>query len=206
MFEEYVKHLRQEPISHRLTVTTECGVRAVILLTTDKIERADCIPCLQAAGVQPQPKTPNPQPETPAGKEPARKEPPMPNTMAEAFCEEHLMTWTEHGEDFTDWRDGDTHANLDRMRQAGAVTLFEPMEKEDCFMIVTVFQDRSWIVQQEPPGGAPPMVGTGKDEHRIPDLIHILEGNHRELKTGQKREPPEFPAYPDTHGNEHAEF
>ena len=36
MFEEYVKHLRQEPIDHRLTVKTECGVRAVILLTTDK--------------------------------------------------------------------------------------------------------------------------------------------------------------------------
>ena len=53
MFEEYVKHLRQEPIGHRLTVKTECGLRAVILLTTDKTERADCISCLQAAGVQP---------------------------------------------------------------------------------------------------------------------------------------------------------
>ena len=49
LFEEYVKHLRDEPISHRLTVKTKCGVRAVILLTTDKIERAGCIPCLQAA-------------------------------------------------------------------------------------------------------------------------------------------------------------
>ena len=46
----------------------------------------------------------------------------MSNTMAEAFCEEHLMTWTEHGEDFTDWRDGDTFTNLHRMTQAGAVT------------------------------------------------------------------------------------
>ena len=95
-------------------------------------------------------------------------------------------------------------------QQAGAVTLFEAMEKDGCFMIVTVFQDGSWIVQQEPPGGAPPVVGTGDDEHRIPDLIHILEGNHRELKTGQKRgqkrEPPKFPAYPDTQGNGHAEF
>ena len=54
MFEEYVKHLRQEPIDHRLTVKTECGVRAVILLTTDKTERADCIPCLQAVGSNPQ--------------------------------------------------------------------------------------------------------------------------------------------------------
>ena len=205
MFEEYVKHLRQEPISHRLTVKTECGVRAVIPLTTDKIDRADCIPCLQAAGVQPQPKTPKPQPETLAGKEPG-----IPNTMAEAFCEEHLMTWTEHGEDFTDWRDGDTHANLDRMRQAGAVTLFEPMEKEDCFMIVTVFRDRSWIVQQEPPGRAPPMVGTGEDEHRIPDLIHILEGNHRELKrparNASRRNSPRIRTPRETQGNEHAEF
>ena len=53
MFEEYVKHLRQEPIGRRLTVKTECGVRAVILLTTDKTERADCIPCLQAVGSNP---------------------------------------------------------------------------------------------------------------------------------------------------------
>ena len=116
------------------------------------------------------------------------------------------MTWTEHGEDFTDWRDGDTQANLDRMRQAGALTLFEPMENDGCFMIVTVFQDRSWIVQQEPPGGAPPIVGAADDEHRIPDVISALEDNHRELKSGQEPEPPEFPAYPDTQGNEHAEF
>ena len=138
----------------------------------------------------------------------------MSDTMAEAFCEEHLMTWTEHGEDFTDWRDGDTHANLDRMRQAGALTLFEPMEKQDCFMIVTVFPDRSWIVQEEPTGGAPPMVGTGDDQHRIPDLIHILDFIHqtleaeqkREPEPEQKREPPELPSYLDAQGNEHAEF
>ena len=43
MFEEYVKHLRQKPIDHRLTVKTECGIRVVILLTTDKTERAGCI-------------------------------------------------------------------------------------------------------------------------------------------------------------------
>ena len=199
MFEEYLKHLRQEPIDHRLTVKTECGVRVVILLTTDKIERAGCIPCLQAAGVQPQPKTP-------AGSFPAGGEPRMPNTMVEAFCGEHLRTWTEHGEDFTDWRDGDTQANLDRMRQAGALTLFEPMETDGCFMIVTVFQDQSWIVQQEPPGGAPPIVGAADDEHRFPDLINALEDNHQEIKTGQKPEPPEFPTYLDAQGNEHAEF
>ena len=61
MFEEYVKHLRQEPIDHRLTVKTECGVRAVILLTTDKTERADCIPCLQAVGSTPPPPAPTPR-------------------------------------------------------------------------------------------------------------------------------------------------
>ena len=66
MFEEYVKHLRQEPIDHRLTVKTECGVRAVILLTTDKIERADCIPCLQAVGSNPPAPTPRSNPPTPA--------------------------------------------------------------------------------------------------------------------------------------------
>ena len=130
----------------------------------------------------------------------------MPNTMAEAFCEEYLITWTEHGEDFTDWRDGDTHGNLHRMTQAGAATLFQPMENEGCFMIVTVFQDRSWIVQEEPTGGAPPMVGTREDERRIPDLIHILDFIHQTLKRGLKPEPPEFPAYLDTQGNEHAEF
>ena len=199
MFEEYVKHLRQKPIDHRLTVKTECGIRVVNLLTTDKTERADCIPCLQAAGVQPQPKTP-------AGKEPAGGKPRIPNTMAEAFCQEHLITWTEHGEDFTDWRDGNTQANLDRMRQAGALTLFEPTETDGCFMIVTVFLDQSWIIQQEPPGGAPPMVGAADDEHRFPDHINAPEDNHREMETGPKPEPPEFPAYLDTQGNEHAEF
>ena len=38
----------------------------------------------------------------------------MSNTMAEPFCEEHLITWTEHGQDFTDWRgrDGDIFTGL----------------------------------------------------------------------------------------------
>ena len=120
--------------------------------------------------------------------------------MAEAFCEEHLMTWMEHGEDFTDWRDGDTFTNLHRMTQAGAVTLLQPMEKNGYFMIVTVFRDRSWIIQQEPTGGTPPLVGTGEDEHRILDFIH------RTLEAGQERELPEFPTYLDAQGNEHAEF
>ena len=50
MFEEYLKHLRQKPTDNRLTVKTECGVRVINLLTTDRIERAGCIPCLQAVG------------------------------------------------------------------------------------------------------------------------------------------------------------
>ena len=95
----------------------------------------------------------------------------MSNTMAEAFCEEYLITWTEHGEDFTDWRQGDIFTSSQRMLEAGAISLFHPLQ-EDHLLIVTVFQDRSWIVQQEPPGGAPPLVGTREDERRIPDLIH----------------------------------
>ena len=95
----------------------------------------------------------------------------MSNTMAEAFCEEHLITWTEHGQDFTDWRDGDIFTGSQRMSEAGAISLFQPLE-EDHLLIVTVFRDRSWIVQQEPMGGTPPIVGTREDEHRIPDLIH----------------------------------
>ena len=131
----------------------------------------------------------------------------MSNTMAEAFCEEHLITWTEHGEDFTDWRDGDIFTSSqpgpdETGRRPHACS--SRMEKDACFMIVTVFHDRSWIVQQEPMGGAPPMVGTREDEHRILDLIHqTLEAR---LKRGQKPEPPEFPAYLDSQGNEHAEF
>ena len=105
----------------------------------------------------------------------------MSNTMAEAFCEEHLITWTEHGEDFTDWRDGDTFTGSQRMLETGAISLFHPLDY-DRLLIVTVFPDRSWIVQQEPPGGAPPMVGTREDERRILDLIHILDFIHRTLE------------------------
>ena len=41
------KHLRTEPIDHRLTVRVECGGWEVHTLTTDSIERTGCIPCLQ---------------------------------------------------------------------------------------------------------------------------------------------------------------
>ena len=130
----------------------------------------------------------------------------MPNTMAEAFCEEHLITWTEHGEDFTDWRDTNIFTSSQRTLEAGAISLFHPLE-EDHLLIVTVFHDRSWIVQQEPMDGAPPLVGTREDEHRILNFIHwTLDLIYRELKNGQKPEPPEFPAYLDAQGNEHAEF
>ncbi len=40
------ERLRDEPASHRLTVKTKRGVQPVILLTTERIDRADCIPCL----------------------------------------------------------------------------------------------------------------------------------------------------------------
>ena len=57
------------------------------------------------------------------------------------------------------------------MSRAGAINLFHPLDY-DRLMIVTVFPDRSWIVQYEPTDGAPPIVGTREDEHRILDLIH----------------------------------
>ena len=95
----------------------------------------------------------------------------MSNTMAEAFCEEYLITWTEHGEDFTDWRQGDIFTGSQQMSEAGAISLFHPLQ-EDHLLVVTVFRDRSWIVQQEPTDGVPPLVGTREDERRIPDLIH----------------------------------
>ena len=42
----------------------------------------------------------------------------------------------------------------------GAVTLFQAMQKNGCFMTVTVFRDRSWMIQEEPTGGAPFLIGT----------------------------------------------
>ena len=209
MFEEYLKHLRQEPIDHRLTVKTECGVRAVILLTTDKIERTGCIPCLQAAGVQPTGPTPKRQTETPTGKEPE-----MSDTVAEAFCEEYVITWTEHGEDFTGWQHRDIFTRSNRMSRAGAISLFHQLDY-DRLMIVTVFRDRSWIVHHEPTDGAQPTLGTREDEHRILDLIHQALDTSLERLAKQtwmdivavlaqakqmsrlEPKPPEFPTHPD---------
>ena len=142
----------------------------------------------------------------------------MPDTMAEAFCEEYLTTWTQHGEDFTRWQHRDIFTRSNRMSQAGAISLFHQREG-DRLLIVTVFQDRSWIVQNEPTDGTPPIVGTREDEHRILDLIHQaletwLERLTKEtsmdivavlaqakqmsqLETQPKREPQVLLAHPD---------
>ena len=95
----------------------------------------------------------------------------MSDTMAEAFCKERLITWTEHGQDFTRWQHRDIFTRSNRMSEAGAINLFHPLDY-DGMLIVTVFQDRSWIVQHEPTDGSPPIVGTREDEHRILELIH----------------------------------
>ena len=79
-------------------------------------------------------------------------------------------------------------------------------------MIVTVFRDRSWIIQQEPTGGdaAPGRNRRGRTPH--PGLIHrTLEAGLDTLAQAkrirrQERELPEFPVYLDAQGNEHAEF
>ena len=105
----------------------------------------------------------------------------MPDTMAEAFCEEYLTTWTEHGQVLTSWLHKDISTRSNRMSRAGAINLFHPMDYGR-LLIVTVFPDRSWIVHHEPTGGAPPMVGTREDERRIPHLIHILDFIHPTLR------------------------
>ena len=151
------------------------------------------------------------QPETPT-----RKEPEMSNTMAEALCEEYLITWTEHGEDFTGWRDEDIFTRSHRMSQAGAISLFHQLE-DDRLLIVSMFQDQSWIVQHEPTGGVPPLVGTREDEHRILDLVHrtLEPGLERLAKetwmdivavlaqakqmSRMEPQPPESPTHPDAH-------
>ena len=125
----------------------------------------------------------------------------MEDTMAEAFCEEYLITWTEHGEELTGWLHKDISTRSNRMSQAGAINLFHPMDY-DRLLIVTVFPDRSWIVHHEPTDGAQPTLGTREDEHRILDLIHQaledlagtphqedLDGRRSRLGQGQTNEP-----------------
>ena len=119
----------------------------------------------------------------------------MPNTMAEAFCKEHLITWMENGEQHTGWKrtgsehtgweDGDIYTNMRGITQANgvtlfqarAITLFQAIQKNGYYMTITVFRDRSWMVHEEPatedpPTGEPIMVGTRENEHHILDLIH----------------------------------
>ena len=136
----------------------------------------------------------------------------MPDTMAEAFCKARLTTWTEQGQDFTGWQDGDIYINLHGITQAGGITLFQAsavtlhqaMQWNGYYMTVTMFRDRSWMIHEEPTGGAPILVGTGEDEHRILDFIHqMLEA---EDEPELEPQPPEFPADLDTQGNEHPEF
>ena len=93
----------------------------------------------------------------------------MPDTMAEAFCEEYLITWTEHGEDFTGWQHRDIFTRSNRMSQAGAISLFHQLEG-DRLLIVTVFQDRSWIVQIRTHGRHPAHRGNqrGRTPHPGP--------------------------------------
>ena len=42
MYDDHTKHLRAEPIDHRLTVAVECGGPGVIPPTTDRLERTGC--------------------------------------------------------------------------------------------------------------------------------------------------------------------
>ena len=130
----------------------------------------------------------------------------MSDTMAEAFCKEHLITWMENGEEHTSWRDGDIHTNMHEITQAGritlfqgrAITLFQGMQKNGYYMTVTVFRDRSWMIHEEPASGQPIMIGTGEDEHRILNFIHqTLEDAEDEEEPEPEHEPPEFPAYLD---------
>ena len=111
----------------------------------------------------------------------------MSNTMAEPFCEEHLITWTEHGQDFTDWRDGDIFTGSQRMSEAGAISLFQPLE-EDHLLIVTVFRDRSWIVQQEPMGAPAPLrMPSSSRTHHTPSQGQALTLSQRERELLNER-------------------
>ena len=105
MFEEYLKHLRQKPTDNRLTVKTECGVRVINLLTTDRIERAGC-----ACSGGPTPGRLR------------RKGPPNPKHHALRRAPEDGP-----GEDFTD-RDGNTQDNLPDGKTPSAGADLPPQE------------------------------------------------------------------------------
>ena len=61
------------------------------------------------------------------------------------------------------------------------------IREEEPLLVVTMFHDRSWIVQQGPVNREPPVLGTREDGHHIVDLIH--QTLDMELATGQW--PPE---------------
>ena len=146
-----------------------------------------------------------------------------PETMAEAFCNEHLTAGTKHGEKHTGWEDKDIYTNMRGITQTGgvtmfqarAITLFHAVQKNGYHMTITMFRDRSWMVHESPTSGEMVTVGTKENEHQILDLIHeelntSLEGLAQEFEVDvadvlaqakdmsqPKREPPEFPAHPD---------
>ena len=125
----------------------------------------------------------------------------MSDTMAEAFCEEYLITWTEHGEDFTGWLHRDIFTRSNRMSRAGAISLFHQLDY-DRLMIVTVFPDRSWIVQSRTHGRRPAHRGNqrGRTPHpgpHPPGPGHLagtprqgdLDGHRSRPGPGQTNEP-----------------
>ena len=150
-----------------------------------------------------------------------------PDTMAEAFCNEHLTAGTKHGEKNTGWEDKDIYTDMRgitqtsgvTMFQARAITLFHAVRKNGYHMTITMFRDRSWMVHESPTSGEMVMVGTKENEHQILDLIHeelntSLEGLAQEFEVDvldvlaqakdisepepqPEREPPEFPTHTD---------
>ena len=93
-------------------------------------------------------------------------------TMAEAFCEKHLLHWTEYGHLLTDWRDPGIFTDQERMIEHRGLGMVYSVPGEDPMMFIAVFQDRSWVVQSNLYGGRRPELGTGKEEGRFLDLIH----------------------------------
>ena len=102
----------------------------------------------------------------------------MSDTMAEAFCEEYLITWmeTRRGRTpagrmgtSTPTCAGSPRPAASRCSRQRAITPFQAMQKNGYYMTVTVFRDRSWMVHEEPTSGEMVMVGTREDEHRILD-------------------------------------
>ena len=146
-----------------------------------------------------------------------------PDTMAEAFCNEHLTAGTKHGEKHTGWEDKDIYTDMRGITQTGsvtmfqarAITLFHAVQKNGYHMTITMFRDRSWMVHESPTSGEMVTVGTKENEHQILDLIHqaletwlerlaketwldivavLAQAKHM---SRLEPKPPEFPAHPD---------